>query len=104
MVLSKARAPTDAVPTRMCVHYCSGDKNGTRLILCVTHHHCMLIYTIAAFTMLYVEKTWVQRNKFTSVILVCCNMYNHYHQGPFDLVEANAGNEDDDNLKTGPSF
>ena len=47
----------------MCVNYCSGDKNGTRLILCVTHHHCMLIYTIAAFTVLYVEKTWVQKKE-----------------------------------------
>merc|ERR1712179_791124 len=36
--------------------------------------------------------------------LHCCILCNHYHQEPFDLVKAKAGNEEDDNLKTGLSF
>ena len=47
----------------MCVYYCSGDNRGTRRIMCVTFHHCTLDYTIAAFTVLYVEKTWVQKKE-----------------------------------------
>ena len=47
----------------MCVYYCSGDNRGTRRIMCVTFHHCTLAYTIAAFTLLYVEKTWVQKKE-----------------------------------------
>ena len=62
-------------------------------------------YTIAAFTVLYVEKTWVQKKEQIYIVMfLSCILCNHYHQEPFDLVEANAGNEDDDNLKTGPSF
>ena len=35
----------------------------TRPIMCMTFHSCMLTYTIAAFTVLYVEKTWVQKKE-----------------------------------------
>ena len=43
--------------------YCSGDNKGIRRIMCVIFHHCTLDYTIAAFTVLYVEKTWVQKKE-----------------------------------------
>ena len=29
----------------------------------VIFHHCALAYTITTFTMLYVEKTWVQKKE-----------------------------------------
>ena len=65
----------------------------------------MLTYTIAAFTVLYVEKTWVQKKEQIYIVMfLSCILCNHYHLGPFDLVKAKAGNEEDDNLKTGLSF
>ena len=73
--------------------------------MCVTFHHCTLAYTIAAFTVLYVEKTWVQKKEQIYIVMfLSCILCNHYHLGPFDLVKAKAGNEEDDILKTGLSF
>ena len=37
-------------------------------------------------------------------MFLSCILCNHYHLGPFDLVKAKAGNEEDDILKTGLSF
>ena len=73
--------------------------------MCVTFHHCTLANTIAAFTLLYVEKTWVQKKEQIYIVMfLSCILCNHYHLGPFDLVKAKAGNEEDDILKTGLSF
>ena len=73
--------------------------------MCMTFHSCMLTYTIAAFTVLYVEKTWVQKKEQIYIVMfLSCILCNHYHLGPFDLVKAKAGNGEDDNLKTGLSF
>jgi len=31
--------------------------------MCVTFHHCTPAYSIAKFTLLYVEKTWLQKKE-----------------------------------------
>ena len=47
----------------MCVYDCSGDNTNTRPTKCVIFHQCTLAYTITTSTMLYVEKTWVQKKE-----------------------------------------
>ena len=45
------------------------------------------------------EDLGAEERKIYIVMFLSCILCNHYHLGPFDLVKAKAGNEEDDKFE-----